>query len=48
MQTSGMYRRRRCLKCDKLFLTEEAEYELQPGERSPFALAQRDRKHCEI
>lgn len=44
MQTSGVHRRRKCLSCGKLFLTEEIEYELPVGTRSPFTFAQEERK----
>lgn len=45
MQTSGTYRRRKCLSCGKLFLTEEIEYEIPSGQRNPFTEANGDRRN---
>lgn len=44
MQTHGTYRRRKCLTCGTLFLTEEIEYAIPPGQKNPFTLANEDRK----
>jgi transcriptional regulator NrdR family protein len=38
VETRGTFRRRRCLACGGRFYTEEVEYELPPGEKSPFTI----------
>lgn len=41
VQTAGIHRRRKCLVCDHVFITEEGPYE---GETNPFTEQNRERK----